>query len=179
MNVVVYCGASGGKNDRYRYETISLGKIVAKYGHTLVYGGGNTGLMGSIADSVLEHNGKVIGIIPEFLKRREVAHKKITQLITVETMSERKAKMISLGEFFIALPGGIGTMEEISEVLSLYRLGKIAYPCVFFNIDGYYDTLKQFYQNMVDEGFLSEEDFSNIHFFTTVDDFDRFFSQKL
>ena len=158
MNISVYCGASLGNKEIYTEAAKSLGKWIADNGHTLVYGGGKAGLMGVIADEVLLHNGEVIGIIPTFLVDRELSHPNLTRLEIVDSMSERKNKMIELGNCYIALPGGPGTLEEISEVISWARIGQHQNPCILFNVDGYYDKLKDFYEAMVDNGFLTEAD---------------------
>ena len=158
MNISVYCGASLGNNELYVKAAKSLGKWIAEKGHTLVYGGGKVGLMGAIADEVLLHNGKVIGIIPTFLVEKEISHPNLTSLEVVHSMSERKNKMIELGNCFIALPGGPGTLEEISEVISWARIGQHQNPCILFNAGGYYDKLKEFYDEMVTNGFLTEAD---------------------
>ena len=158
MNISVYCGASLGNNEVYVDAAKSLGKWIAENGHTLVYGGGKAGLMGVIADEVLEHNGEVIGIIPTFLVDRELSHPNLTRLEIVNSMSERKNKMIELGNCYIALPGGPGTLEEISEVISWARIGQHQNPCILLNAAGYYDKLKDFYQTMVSSEFLTEAD---------------------
>jgi len=158
LNVSVYCGASLGNNDLYAEAAKLLGKWIAENGHTLVYGGGKAGLMGVIADEVLLNNGEVIGIIPTFLVDRELSHPNLTRLEVVHSMSERKNKMIELGNCYIALPGGPGTLEEISEVISWARIGQHKNPCVLFNVGGYYDKLKEFYDAMVTNGFLIEAD---------------------
>ena len=111
--------------------------------------------MGVLADEVLLHNGKVIGIIPTFLVDRELSHPGLTRLEIVNSMSERKNKMIELGDCYIALPGGPGTLEEISEAISWARIGQYQNPCILFNVGGYYDKLKEFYDVMVENGFLS------------------------
>ncbi len=155
MNISVYCGASLGNKDLYEEAARTLGKWIAENGHTLVYGGGKAGLMGLIADEVLLHNGKVIGIIPTFLMDRELSHPNLTRLEVVHSMSERKNKMIELGNCYIALPGGPGTLEEISEVISWARIGQHHNPCILFNVGGYYDKLKDFYNDMVTNGFFN------------------------
>lgn len=158
MNISVYCGASLGNKEVYIEAAKALGKWIADNGHTLVYGGGNVGLMGIIADEVLENNGEVIGIIPSFLVDRELSHPNLTRLEIVNSMSERKNKMIELGNCYIALPGGPGTLEEISEVISWARIGQHQNPCILFNVEGYYDKLKDFYNDMVMSEFLTEAD---------------------
>lgn len=158
MNITVYCGANVGQSPIHQQSTKALGKWIANQNHTLVYGGGNVGLMGLIADSVLENGGRAIGVIPTFLKEREIAHTGLTEIIVVESMADRKAKMIELGEAYIALPGGPGTLEEISEVISWARIGKNNNPCILFNSNGYYQHLQAFYDNMVTQGFLTQAD---------------------
>lgn len=155
MNIVVYCGASIGNHEIFVESAKSLARWIAKNGHTLIYGGGKAGLMGVLADEVLLHNGKVIGIIPTFLVDRELSHPGLTRLEIVNSMSERKNKMIELGDCYIALPGGPGTLEEISEAISWARIGQHQNPCILFNVGGYYDKLKEFYDVMVENGFLS------------------------
>ncbi|PIE78216.1 MAG: TIGR00730 family Rossman fold protein [Candidatus Delongbacteria bacterium] len=174
MNITVYCGASIGTKEIYKLETAKLGNWIADRGDTLVYGGGNIGLMGTIADSVLHNGGKAIGIMPTFLMERELAHTNLTEMIIVESMTERKLKMIELGDCYIALPGGPGTLEEISEVISWARLGKNNNPCIFLNIDGHYNSLKNYYDDMVKNGFLSESDRSKVLFADSFDEIDKF-----
>lgn len=164
MNIVVYCGANSGNNKEYTLATEKLGAWIAKNNNSLVYGGGAVGLMRTVADSVLNNKGKVTGIMPEFLAAREIAHKDLTELIVVETMSERKQKMIELGDAFIALPGGPGTLEEITEVVSWARLGKNNSPCIFYNYKGFYNSIMTLYDTMVQEGFLTQEDRDKILF---------------
>ena len=158
MNIVVYCGASEGNLDIYRTATINLGKWIAEKGHTLVYGGGKVGLMGLLADTVLENKGEVIGVNPEFLIEREISHPNLTELHIVDTMSERKSKMVDLGQACIALPGGPGTLEEITEVISWARVGQNDSPCIFLNINDYYDPMERMYNDMVENGFLTLND---------------------
>ncbi len=174
MNVTVYSGASPGNKKIYKERTQQLGKWIVENNHTLVYGGGNVGLMGIIADTVLDNKGKVIGVIPHFLKERELAHRGLSEQITVDTMTQRKLKMTELGEVYIALPGGPGTLEEISEVISWARLGQNSKPCIFFNISGYYDSLKKFYDTMVKNEFLSREDRSKILFTDSFEEMEDF-----
>jgi len=174
MNIAVYCGASSGKNYIYTEKAVELSKWIASNSNTLVYGGGNVGLMGLIADTVLENGGSAIGVIPTFLVDKEIAHQGLTELHTVETMHERKAKMISLSDCFIALPGGPGTLEEITEVISWGRIGQHVNPCILFNTNGYYDLLKSQYELMVDEGFLSKEDRDKILFTDSFNEIEVF-----
>ncbi|MGY4674403.1 LOG family protein [Ursidibacter arcticus] len=158
MNITVYCGASLGNNPKHQQATVQLGQWIAQQGHTLIYGGGNAGLMGLIANTVLENGGKVIGIMPTFLQERELAHTGLTEMISVDSMSVRKQKMIELGDVYIALAGGPGTLEEISEVISWARIGQNNNPCILFNSDNYYQPLQQFFDKMVEQGFLTTTD---------------------
>ena len=151
MKITVFCGANNGRIEAYKENAIELGKWLADNNYTLVYGGGRVGLMGIIADTVLENNSEVIGIMPQFLVDREISHTGITEFIIVDDMSVRKEKLI-------ALPGGPGTLEEISQVISWVRVGKKDAPCILMNIDGYYDFLEQYFDKMVEEGFLTKED---------------------
>ena len=158
MKITVFCGANNGRNEAYKENAIELGKWIADNNHTLVYGGGKVGLMGVIADTVLENNSEVIGIMPQFLVDREISHTGITEFIIVDDMSVRKDKLVDLGDVFVALPGGPGTLEEISQVISLVRVGKKDAPCILMNVDGYYDFLEQYFDKMVEEGFLTIDD---------------------
>ena len=158
MRITVFCGANNGKSESYIKNATELGEWIADNNHTLVYGGGKIGLMGVIADTVLENRGEVIGIMPQFLVDREISHTGITEFIIVDDMSDRKTKLVDFGDVFIALPGGPGTLEEISQVISWVRVGKKDAPCILMNINGYYDFLEQYFDKMVAEGFLSKED---------------------
>ncbi|MDD5953144.1 MAG: TIGR00730 family Rossman fold protein [Oscillospiraceae bacterium] len=174
MKIAVYCGANKGKNPAYHGAASCIGRWIAERGDTLVYGGSSIGMMGVLADAVLQGGGQVIGVVPSFLLEREPPHPHLTQVITVETMSERKRKMASLGEAFLALPGGPGTLEEITEVISWSRIGQNPYPCIFWNTDGYYDPLRQQYQRMVEDGFFTAEDFAKILFTTDLGEMECF-----
>ena len=158
MKITVFCGANNGKSELYKENAIELGEWIADNNHTLVYGGGKIGLMGVIADTVLENRGEVIGIMPQFLVDREISHNDINELIVVDDMSARKTKLVDFGDVFIALPGGPGTLEEISQVISWVRVGKKDAPCILMNVDGYYDFLEQYFDKMVEEGFLTKGD---------------------
>ncbi|MBF0779739.1 MULTISPECIES: TIGR00730 family Rossman fold protein [unclassified Granulicatella] len=173
MNITVYCGANLGNRQDYTHHAIALGKWIAQH-HQLIYGGGKVGLMGILADTVLENGGKVIGVIPEFLVERELAHEHLSEIHIVKNMHERKAKMISLGNAYIALPGGPGTLEEISEVISWSRIGQHHNPCIFYNETGYFNSLKHFFENMISEGFLSTKDYNSILFATSIQDIETF-----
>src|SRR5690349_19669652 len=128
MNICVFCGSGTGNQPVYAQAARDLGAVLAKSNHALVYGGGNIGLMGIIADSVLEHDGEVIGVIPQFLVNREVGHHGVTRLEIVQSMHERKKRMADLSDAFIAMPGGWGTLDELAEILTWGQLGIINQP---------------------------------------------------
>lgn len=174
MKITVYCGASTGNDEIYKNEAIKMGKWIAKNGHELIYGGGKLGLMGIVSDTVMANGGKVTGIITHFLTERELANEDITKLIKVNTMPERKKIMIDLGEVYIALPGGPGTLEEIAEVVSWARIGQNNNPCIFFNINGYYEPMKDMFDMMVNSGFLTAEDKDKILFTTSYEEMEDF-----
>lgn len=178
MNITVYCGASLGNKNIYRKKASELGAWIGTHRHTLVYGGGRTGLMGTVADAVLQTGGKAIGIIPTFLKTPEEAHTALTQLITVETMAERKARMLSLGDAYIALPGGLGTLEEIAEAISAARLGLHDNPCIIYNINNIYTYLKTQLDIMTDEGFLTTQGRSIVHVVDSLSQVESILTQK-
>ena len=154
--VCVFCGSSTGGNSKYITAARELGRYLAQHGHTLVYGAGNVGLMGQLANEVLTQGGNVIGVIPEFLVKKEVVYRKITDLRIVGSMHERKALMAELSDGFIALPGGVGTLEETLEILTWGQLGLHAKPVGLLNIEGYFDRLSDFFAHMVKEAFLRE-----------------------
>ena len=155
-SVCVYCGSSAGSSPVYTEAARSLGHELARQQITLVYGGGHVGLMGVVADSVLEQGGRVIGYIPQSLMDREVGHEGLSELHVVADMHERKAGMADSSEAFIALPGGLGTMEELFEALTWLQLGMHRKPCAVLNIDNYYDALLQFLDHSVHQGFLKQ-----------------------
>jgi hypothetical protein len=157
QRLAVYCGANTGQDPAYAASTILLGKAMAARKIDLVYGGGRLGLMGIIADTVLAEGGRVHGVIPEMLKDLEVAHKGVTKLHIVQTMHERKAKMTDLTDAFVALPGGVGTMDELFEAWSWNALGYHNKPFAILNIGGYWDSLITFLDTMAEQGFVSAE----------------------
>lgn len=164
MNITVYLGASEGNDPSLKTAVQELGRWIGENGNTLVYGGSKTGLMGEIAQSTLEAGGKVIGVEPLFFMVKELQYKGLTQLIVTKDMAERKAKMIELGDAFIAFPGGTGTLEEISEIMSMVSLGQTASPCIFYNLNGYYDDMKALLLHMIEKGLSSEEKQQGIYF---------------
>ena len=154
--VTVFCGSSFGTEDIYKVQATLLGQTLAKQNIELVYGGANVGLMGALADGVLSEGGKVIGVLPHFLKSKEIAHEKLTELIWVDSMHERKTKMNDLCHGVIALPGGFGTLEEFFEMLTWAQLGLHQKPVAILNVEGFYNSLTLLIQTMVDKGFLKK-----------------------
>ncbi|WP_246516266.1 LOG family protein [Aequorivita echinoideorum] len=155
--ICVFCGSSDGNDPAITEAAIQLGKILAEKKITLVYGAAKIGVMGTLAKSVLDHNGKVIGIIPNFLKTKEVVHLGLTQLVTTQNMHERKLKMQEASNGFIALPGGMGTLEELFEILTWLQLGLHSKPVGLLNTNNFYSPLIEMLDTMVERKFLSEE----------------------
>ncbi len=173
MNITVYCGSSMPENRAFQQVARELGEWIAREGHELVYGGSRVGLMGIVSGTVLEAGGRVHGVETSFFVDAGVARDNLTELFVVDTMAERKAKMIELGDAFVALPGGVGTLEEMSEIMSRIRLGMDPSACYFLNIDGFYDNLRAFLDDMVREGFLDDVDLGRICFPETLDELVR------
>ena len=167
--ICIYCGSSPGLNPEFREAAINLGRQLARDGITLVYGGGNVGLMGAVADGAICDGGKVIGVIPQSLADKELAHPGLAELHVVKSMHERKKLMADLSDAFVALPGGIGTLEEILEVLTWLQLGFHQKPCAFLNLEGFFDSLLQFLQSSVDQRFLRQDFLDAILVETTPD----------
>ena len=156
-SIAVYCGSSAGTNPNYIAQAKALGAAMVAQGLTLVYGGGRVGLMGTIANAVLDLGGQVIGVIPDFLDARELAHKGCTELHVVKSMHERKLMMADRADGFIAMPGGYGTLEELFEVLTWGQLGLHNKPVALLNVDGYYDHLLLALDRMRDDQLLRAE----------------------
>jgi len=155
-SVCVFCGASTGRDPRYAEEAAVVGARLAQRGIRLVFGGGRSGLMGVVADAALAEGGTVIGVIPRSLVDRELAHTGLTELHVVETLHERKAGMAALADGFLVLPGGLGTLEELSEVLSWAQLDLHTKPIGLLDVGGYFASLEAFLDDAVREGFLAE-----------------------
>lgn len=152
--ICVYCGSSSGRKPEYIEAAHSLARLLAQRGIGLVYGGASVGIMGAIADAVLSNGGEVVGVIPRALVEKEVSHEGLTELKVVDTMHERKAVMMDVADGFIALPGGLGTLEELFEVLTWSQLGFHKKPCGLLNVAGYYEGLISFINSAVDEQFI-------------------------
>ena len=162
MNIAVYCGSGCGNDPRFIEAARTLGRWIGENGHTLVYGGAGKGLMGELADAVLKAGGRVIGVLPGIRLIQERKHIGLTEYIETSTMAERKTKMIELADAFAALPGGIGTLDEITEVMTLISLGIIKGPVVLYDTDGYYQPLKSVLDNMINKEFCRKEYFSDV-----------------
>jgi uncharacterized protein (TIGR00730 family) len=156
-NICIYCGSSIGNTEIYKQQATLLGVEIANQAKSLVYGGGDIGLMGVIANEVLRREGEVIGIIPQQIVDLEVAHDSLTELIVVDSMAARKTKLIEVSDAFIAMPGGYGTLDELFETLVLFQLNIINKPTGLFNINGYFDPMLTFIDHMVKEGFVRKE----------------------
>jgi uncharacterized protein (TIGR00730 family) len=154
--VCVFCGSSLGTNPIFKEKAYELGKYLAENDIELVYGGSNSGTMGIVADGVLNHGGKVTGVLPHFLRTKETEHTGLTEIIMTETMHERKMKMYELSDAVITLPGGYGTMDELFEFMTWGQLGLHQKPVALFNVDGFYDDLLSMINKMVENGFLKD-----------------------
>ena len=166
--ICVFCGSSDGNDTAITHLAIQLGKLFSENGITLVYGAAKIGVMGVVAETVLRNNGKVIGIIPQFLKKKEVVHLGLHQLITTQNMHDRKLKMQELSDGFMVLPGGFGTMEEFFEIITWLQLGLHKKPIGLLNINGFYDDLIKMMETMVKKGFLSMANYSLLVVDTSV-----------
>ena len=153
MNITVYLGANLGTDPALPQAVQQLGRWIGESGNALVYGGSKSGLMGLLADSVLAAGGRVTGVEPKCFLDAELQHEGLTELIVTEDISARKTKMIELGDAFIAFPGGTGTLEEITEVISKLSLGQLNAPCILYDLNGYYQPLHQLLQQMITWGF--------------------------
>lgn len=170
MNITVYLGANAGNDPALAEAVRELGSWIGANGHRLVYGGSRSGLMGQLAQSALDAGGTVTGVEPQFFVQQELQHNGLTELIVTKDMTERKTKMIELGDAFIAFPGGTGTLEEISEIMSKVSLKQLAAPCILYNLNGYYDHLKALLAHMIDMGLSTPERQEGIYFAEMLDD---------
>jgi uncharacterized protein (TIGR00730 family) len=172
LNLCVFCGSSLG-SEPYVQAATELAAKLAQENVSVTYGGGNIGLMGVLADSVLEHDGKITGVIPQFLIDLEVAHTGLTELIVVDSMHERKAEMAKRADAFVALPGGFGTLEEFFEVLTWLQLGLHKKPCILLNVDGFYTPLLEFLDSAHRTGLISNVSMSLITVCNSIDELMR------
>lgn len=164
MNITVYLGALEGTDPRLKSAVRELGAWIGTQGHTLVYGGSKSGLMGELSGSAIQAGGRVIGIEPQFFIDQSLQQEGLAELIVTQDMTQRKTKMIELGQAFIAFPGGTGTLEEITEVMSKVSLGHLDVPCILYNLDGYYDGLEALLSHMVEQGLSTKERLKGIYF---------------
>lgn len=164
MNITVYLGALEGTDPRLKSAVRELGAWIGTQGHTLVYGGSKSGLMGELSGSAIQAGGRVIGIEPQFFIDQSLQQEGLAELIVTQDMTQRKTKMIELGQAFIAFPGGTGTLEEIAEVMSKVSLGHLDVPCILYNLDGYYDGLEALLSHMVEQGLSTKERLKGIYF---------------
>ena len=178
MNITVYLGASEGSDPRLREAVEELGAWIGASGNALVYGGSKSGLMGAIADSVLKAGGEVTGVEPRFFVEHELQHNGLTRLIVTEDMTQRKSKMIELGDAFIAFPGGTGTLEEIAEVISKVAMNDLDAPCILYNLNGYYDGLKILLGRMIEKGLSSPERQQGIYFVEDLEQIKKILNQN-
>jgi uncharacterized protein (TIGR00730 family) len=170
MRLCVFCGSSNGNDDAYLHAARELGKALADAGIGLVYGGAAVGLMGAVADAALAHGGIVIGVMPRALFDKEIAHRSLTELHVVGSMHERKAMMAELADGFVALPGGLGTFEELFEVWTWAQLGYHSKPCALLDVNGFYTKLAAFLDDVVLHGFVKREHRDMLVVATTPDD---------
>lgn len=173
MNITVYLGANEGNDPALKKAVRELGTWIGTSGNHLVYGGSKSGLMGELAESVLQAGGTVTGVESQFFIDAGFVYDEITELITTKDMSERKARMIELGDAFIAFPGGTGTLEEITEVISKVSLKHLDAPCILYNLNGYYDSLKQLLDHMIEMDLSSEEKQEGIYFVENLEEIQR------
>ena len=152
--VALYCGSRSGNNPIYQEKAVQLARKLAEQGFGMVYGGASIGLMGLVADTVVQHGGQAVGVIPEFMLDYEIAHSNLTELHVVKSMHERKAMMADRASAFVALPGGLGTFEEILEIATWGQLNQHQKPMILYNVNGFYDALIQQLDHAVHEGFL-------------------------
>lgn len=169
MNITVYLGSTYGNDPDFKNKIIELGTWIGKNHHTLVYGGSKTGLMGELAQSVLNQGGKVIGVEAQMFVDEGVQMDNLSTLYVEKNIVERRTKMIELGDVFIAFPGGTGTLEEVSEIMSKISLNQILSPCIFYNVNGYYNDLKKFLEHMIECGLSTTDKQKHIYFLDTLE----------
>ena len=174
MNITVYLGANEGNDPALKQAVQELGRWIGESGNALVYGGSRCGLMGEIAESTLNAGGEVTGVEPEFFVQGELQH----ELIVTKDMTERKTRMIALGDAFIAFPGGTGTLEEIAEVMSKVSLRHLDAPCILYNLNGYYDGLKVLLGRMIEKGLSSPERQQGIYFVENLEQIKEILNQN-
>jgi len=175
MKIAVYCGSSPSKRKEYEDIAVKLGSWIGRNGHTLVYGGGEAGLMGTVSKAAYDEGTDVIGVVPEnvgFISSRPQPY--VTELIKAADMSERKKTMMEISDVFVALPGGIGTLDEISEAITMVRIGTYNKPCVFINTSGFYEPVKALFSNMSDAGFVESTGVKGVLFSDDINEIEQF-----
>lgn len=170
MWITVYCGSRTGNNEIFIKAAKELGEWMGKNGHNLVFGASNSGLMGAVADAVLENGGQVVGVVPDVPEIKARMHKGLTDYVFTADMSERKKRMIEMADAYIALPGGIGTLDEITEVICLSQLRIHTKPCIFFNLRGYYEPVYQQFEIMEETGFAHAGGNGKVYFCAELDE---------
>lgn len=175
MKITVYCGASIGNDPKYSKAAAELGKWMGDNGHTLVYGAGKYGMMGIVADAVLDNGGEAIGITPGIFIDRDEVHAGLTELFVVDDLSHRRSEMMKYGDAFIALPGGMGTLDEITEIFANNRLHQFdtesgLKPAILFNVAGYYDGFTEYLRHMIEKGYYRQEEYDCIIVADSVED---------
>ena len=170
MNITVYLGANEGNDPRLAQAVRELGRWIGESGNALIYGGSACGLMGELAKSVLDAGGKATGVEPQFFVDQGLLYDDLTELFVTKDMTERKAKMIELGDAFIAFPGGTGTLEEIAEVMSKVSLGQLDAPCILYDLNGYYDSLKALLAKMIEKGLSTPQRQQGIRFAANLEE---------
>lgn len=176
MKIAVYCGSSAGNDIKYKEAAVRLGEWMARNGHELVFGASDSGLMGAVANAVLDNGGKAIGVVPDVPIIKKQMHKGLTETILTADMSERKKTMLELADAYIALPGGIGTLDEITEVICLSQLRIHTKPSVLFDLDGYYQPLKELFAMMERAGFAHAEGNGRVLFSSDIEEIESFLS---
>ena len=176
MNITVYCGAADGGDPEFTARARQLGAWIADNGHTLIYGAGNSGMMGALSDGLLENGGVGIGVTPEFFVLAEETRADLSEVVLADDMSERRNWMIEHGDAYIALPGGMGTLDEITEVMTYKRLGllgKLDKPVMIYNVNGYYDRFFAYLDDMLAQGFCRQLDRDNVIEVTCIEDIEK------
>lgn len=178
MRIAVYCGSMLGESGIYAEKATELGRALAQAGYGLVYGGANDGLMGKVADAALSAGGEVIGVMPEHGRLRERVHASLTEIYYVQSMHERKQKMVDLADAFIAMPGGCGTLDEYFEVFTWAQIGLHDKKVLLYNVDGFYDGLILHFQKMMEQGFIREQHRGLLKVATTLDEIFEWLTKK-
>ncbi len=177
MNITVYLGSTYGNDPDFQSKIIELGTWIAQHGHTLVYGGSRTGLMGELAQSVLDHGGNVIGVEAQRFVDENVQMTNLTKLYIEKNITDRRTRMVELGDVFITFPGGVGTLEEVSEIISKLSLDELHCPCIIYNVNGYYDLLKDFLEHMIDCGLSTPNKQKHIHYVSNLQEIEKLIYQ--